>query len=164
MKMFVMQCDPAPARPAARPRRAAFFRLAGGCRRAAGLPAGLALAAADARAQLQAFVDQVQAATGRFQPGCAPRRSGGRRPEAQRGVLAFQRPGKFRWEVQKPYPQLIVSDGRRVYQYDPDLEQVTEREAGQAIGASPAALLFGSGSLEDAFTLQAQPDRDGVRL
>ena len=56
-----------------------------------------------------------------------------------------------------------MSDGRRVYQYDPDLEQVTERRADQAVGASPAALLFGSGSLAQAFDLQPQPDRDGLQ-
>src|SRR3546814_8912817 len=56
--------------------------------------------------------------------------------------------------VQKPYAQLIVSDGRYAYQYDPDLAQVTRRSARDSIGASPAALLFGSGSLEQAFNLQ----------
>ncbi len=121
---------------------------------------GVSWAVDTAQVQLQAFVDQVKSATGQFSQEQSV--TGGS-PRVQTGDFAFQRPGKFRWQVLKPYAQLIVSDGQRVYQYDPDLDQVTERSAGQAIGASPAALLFGAGTLDDAFTLQAQPDRDGLQ-
>ena len=117
--------------------------------------------AADARAQLQSFVDQVQSATGNFSQARSDSNGAAQKP--QTGAFAFQRPGKFRWDVRAPYAQLIVSDGQHVYQYDPDLEQVTERNANQAVGASPAALLFGSGSLGDSFDLQVQPDRDGLQ-
>lgn len=119
------------------------------------------VSAADARSQLDAFIAQVQSATGAFEQGAVDGQGKVARP--QQGKFSFQRPGKFRWEVQKPYAQLIVSDGRYVYQYDPDLAQVTQRDARDSIGASPAALLFGSGSLEQAFNLQAQPDRDGMQ-
>lgn len=125
------------------------------------LMAPLPSVAATASAQLQSFVDKVQSATGQFQQDRAG--DGGGAQRSQSGTFAFQRPGKFRWQVTKPYAQLIVSDGKHVYQYDPDLDQVTERNASQAVGASPAALLFGSGSLSDAFTLQDQPDRDGLQ-
>ncbi|WP_434089516.1 outer-membrane lipoprotein carrier protein LolA [Neopusillimonas aromaticivorans] len=64
--------------------------------------------------------------------------------------------------VQKPFEQLIVSDGRQVMQYDPDLAQVTQRSVDQSIGASPAAILFGSGSLDESFQLSALADRDGL--
>ncbi|WP_066453959.1 outer membrane lipoprotein chaperone LolA [Castellaniella caeni] len=121
---------------------------------------GVAQAVDSAQLQLESFIQKVQSATGQFQQEQAGK-DGVKR--AQSGTFAFQRPGKFRWQVVKPYAQLIVSDGQRVYQYDPDLEQVTERKAGQAIGASPAALLFGSGSLDDAFKLQAQEDHDGLQ-
>ncbi|CAM5197449.1 Outer-membrane lipoprotein carrier protein [Castellaniella defragrans] len=117
--------------------------------------------AATAQAQLQSFVDKVHSATGQFQQDRSGDGAGAQR--SQSGTFAFQRPGKFRWQVTKPYAQLIVSDGRHVYQYDPDLDQVTERNANQAVGASPAALLFGSGSLGDAFTVKDLPDRDGLQ-
>lgn len=117
--------------------------------------------AADARSQFNAFVTQVHSATGTFEQGTLDKQGKAQRP--QQGEFSFQRPGKFRWAVQKPYAQLIVSDGKFVYQYDPDLAQVTQRDARQSIGASPAALLFGSGSLEEAFNLQSQPDRDGMQ-
>jgi outer membrane lipoprotein carrier protein len=74
----------------------------------------------------------------------------------------FQRPGQFKWHVQRPYEQLIVSDGKLLYQYDPDLAQVTERGVDQSIGASPAAILFGTGNLEDSFRLVEQDARDGL--
>lgn len=117
--------------------------------------------AASAQQQLQSFVDTIHSATGQFQQDRSGDGAGGQR--SQSGTFAFQRPGKFRWQVTKPYAQLIVSDGRHVYQYDPDLDQVTERTASQAVGASPAALLFGSGSLSDAFTLTSQPDHDNLQ-
>src|SRR5690606_19923131 len=59
--------------------------------------------------------------------------------------------------------QLIVSDGRQIYQYDPDLAQVTTRSVDQSIGASPAAILFGSGSLDESFTVKAMPDNEGMQ-
>lgn len=118
-------------------------------------------AAQSARQQLQGFIDQVHAASGSFQQSQIGAQGASR--QVQQGLFSFQRPGKFRWEVLQPYEQLIVSDGQRVYQYDPDLDQVTERSAGQAIGTSPAALLFGSGSLDQSFDLQQQPDSDGLQ-
>ena len=60
------------------------------------------------------------------------------------GTMAFSRPGKFRWEYQKPYEQTIVGDGERLWIYDKDLNQVTVRKLDRALGASPAALLAGS--------------------
>src|SRR5690606_11820366 len=81
---------------------------------------------------------------------------------AQSGTFSFHRPGQFKWAVSKPYEQLILSDGKQVYQYDPDLALVTERSVDASIGASPAAILFGSGALEDVFTLQEQGENDGL--
>lgn len=116
--------------------------------------------AVDARTQLQRFVQDVSSATGRFTQQVADTQ-GQSRPR-QEGEFAFQRPGKFRWHVLKPYEQLVISDGDVLRQYDPDLAQLTERSVDQSIGASPAAILFGSGRLEDAFDLSNLEDRDGL--
>jgi len=123
------------------------------------LAPALALAAG-AQEQLRAFVGAVQAATGSFSQSTVGAQ--GRTQPAQQGTFAFQRPGKFNWLVRQPYEQRIVSDGKQVFQYDPDLAQVTVRQVDQAIGASPAAILFGSGDLEQAFDVSALPDRDGL--
>lgn len=129
-------------------------------------PAMLALAvavpafAADAGSQLQRFVTDVQSANGKFTQQVVD--DSGRQRQAQQGEFAFQRPGRFRWQTVQPYEQLVVSDGTVLRQYDPDLAQVTERPVDASIGASPAAILFGSGSLEAAFELTNQADRDGL--
>ena len=116
--------------------------------------------AASAQEQLRAFVATVTAATGSFSQYTVNNQ--GRTQPAQTGVFSFQRPGKFKWVVQKPYEQLVVSDGRQVFQFDPDLAQVTERKVDAAIGTSPAAILFGSGSLEQSFDVSALPSKDGI--
>lgn len=69
------------------------------------------------------------------------------------GTMQFERPGKFRWVYEKPYEQLIVGDGTRIWFYDRDLNQVTERKLDLAIGSSPAALLAGSNGIETSFDL-----------
>jgi outer membrane lipoprotein carrier protein len=116
--------------------------------------------AASAQEQLQGFVSQVRAATGKFSQYTLGTQ--GQTKPAQTGQFAFQRPGQFKWDVLKPYAQQIVSDGQQLFQFDPDLNQVTVRKVDQAIGSSPAAILFGSGSLEQSFTVTALPDQQGL--
>jgi outer membrane lipoprotein carrier protein len=86
----------------------------------------------------------------------------GRKPQQSSGTVAISRPGKLRWEILKPYPQLVVGDGEKVWIHDPDLQQVTVRKAGQAIGGSPAALLSGSNELEKNFTLKEAGETEGM--
>lgn len=110
--------------------------------------------------QLKAFVSEVKAATGSFtQYTVGPK--GETRPK-QSGDFAFERPGRFKWLVRQPYEQSIVADGKQLFQFDPDLNQVTVREIDEAVGTSPAAILFGSGSLEQAFDVSELPARDGM--
>lgn len=86
----------------------------------------------------------------------------GRKPQQSSGVVAISRPGKLRWDIQKPYPQLVVGDGEKIWIYDAELKQVTVRKAGQAISGSPAALLAGSNELEKNFTLAEAGESDGL--
>lgn len=117
--------------------------------------------AADAPAQLRQFVDTVKSATGHFTQQTSGTQ--GRSKPAQSGEFAFRRPGQFKWAVKKPYEQLIISDGKVVFQYDPDLNQATQRSVDDSIGASPAAILFGSGSLDETFTVASLPDSEGMQ-
>jgi outer membrane lipoprotein carrier protein len=78
------------------------------------------------------------------------------------GTMQFARPGKFRWEYDKPYEQVIVSDGSRVWLYDKDLNQVTVRKYDRALGSSPAALLAGSNEIEKSYRFVGQGSRDGL--
>jgi outer membrane lipoprotein carrier protein len=78
------------------------------------------------------------------------------------GTMQFSRPGKFRWEYDKPFEQTIVSDGSRVWLYDKDLNQVTIRRLDRALGSSPAALLAGSNEIEKSYTLTSVGSQEGL--
>lgn len=94
----------------------------------------------------------------------------GRGNEVQRatGKFVIQRPGKFRWEltpdagVGAPQsPQLMIADGKNLWFYDRDLEQVSVKAAATALTATPASLLSGDGKLGEYFTVSADGKRDG---
>jgi outer membrane lipoprotein carrier protein len=78
------------------------------------------------------------------------------------GTMQFSRPGKFRWEYEKPYEQIIVGDGTRLWIYDKDLNQVTVRKLDAALGGSPAALLAGSNEIEKAYNLTNLGSQEGL--
>ena len=110
--------------------------------------------------RLNQFMSATQSATGEFEQRIYGR--DGKVVQASRGTLAFFRPGKFRWAYVKPYPQLIVGDGARVWIYDEDLKQVTVRKLDQALGATPAALLAGANDALKAFVLKDDGAKDGL--
>lgn len=86
----------------------------------------------------------------------------GRKTQESAGELFFFRPGRFRWVYRKPYEQLIVGDGKKIWIYDADLEQVTVKKLDQSIGESPAALLAGSNDIDKYFNLRDGGSRDGL--
>src|SRR6185369_4543251 len=86
----------------------------------------------------------------------------GRKPQNSSGLVAISRPGKLRWDIQKPYPQLVVGDGEKIWIYDTELKQVTVRKSGQAISGSPAAILSGNNDLEKNFTLTEAGEAEGM--
>jgi outer membrane lipoprotein carrier protein len=101
----------------------------------------------------------------------------GRGAEVQRarGSFVIQRPGKFRWELtpeaakganaataSAPSPQLMVADGKNLWFYDRDLEQVSVKPAAAALTATPASLLSGDGRLTEFFDVRPDKDHDGL--
>jgi len=78
------------------------------------------------------------------------------------GTMHFARPGRFRWEYEKPYEQLIVGDGTRLWIYDKDLNQVSVRKLDAALGGSPAALLAGSNEIEKTYNLTNIGSQEGL--
>lgn len=116
--------------------------------------------AADGVKQLRQFVGATRSAEGDFEQIVSAK--SGRKPQQSAGRFAFARPGKFRWEYEKPYPQLLVGDGTRMWTWDRDLNQVTVRQIGDALGATPAAILFGSGNIEDSFALSEAGVSEGL--
>ena len=106
------------------------------------------------------FINQTLTARGEFEQKIFDRNR--RLLQESRGVLAFSRPGKFRWTYVKPYAQLIVGDGSKVWIYDEDLKQVTVRKLDQALGSTPAALLAGNNEAMGAFNLSDQGTKGGL--
>jgi outer membrane lipoprotein carrier protein len=86
----------------------------------------------------------------------------GRQGQVSSGVMIISRPGKFRWQIDKPYAQLLVGDGEKIWIHDPDLRQVTVRKAGPTLGGTPAALLAGDSRIEKDFSLREAGERDGL--
>jgi outer membrane lipoprotein carrier protein len=127
----------------------------------AAILAGVAQASLAAGIDLiKSFVSEVRAAKTEFVQTVV---DGSGKPVAQSmGTFLFERPGKFRWTYTKPYEQLIVGDGRKVWVYDKDLNQVTVKALGDALGSSPAALLAGSNDLDRAYTFAQLPKKDGL--
>lgn len=119
-----------------------------------------ALAHAGAIDQLHDFLKNTKTLKAEFAQAVIAK--SGRKPQQSSGLVAISRPGKLRWEIQRPYPQLVVGDGEKIWIHDPELQQVTVRKAGQAIGGSPAALLSGSNELEKNFTLKEAGEAEGL--
>jgi len=111
--------------------------------------------------QLKSYLDSSRGARGEFTQTVIARN--GRKPQQSSGSFAFLRPGKFRWVYEKPYAQLLVSDGEKFWSYDQDLNQVTVKKIGQALGATPAALLAGE-SLDKNFVLKDDGASDGIEF
>jgi len=70
------------------------------------------------------------------------------------GTMLVQPPNRFRWDYTTPYKQLIISDGRNIWLYDLDLEQVTVQSVDTALGRSPALLLSGKEPLANNFSIK----------
>jgi len=85
----------------------------------------------------------------------------GARKKTASGSFEFNRPDRFRFSYTKPFVQQIVADGKKVWIYDADLNQVSVRLMSAALGATPAALLAGA-AVDKDFTLSAAPSRDGL--
>ncbi|MDH5630764.1 MAG: outer membrane lipoprotein carrier protein LolA [Gammaproteobacteria bacterium] len=50
------------------------------------------------------------------------------------GKFYIQNTNHFRWEVEEVFPQLIIGNGKYIYTYDPELEQVTIQKSGTNAG------------------------------
>lgn len=128
--------------------------------------AGISPASAEAAAldQFKSFVASTKSAKGEFSQRLVKTdRSGDSKTSGEStGSFMFARPGKFIWKYEKPYEQLLQADGEKLYIYDKDLNQVTVRALGNALGSSPAAILFGSNDLERNFTLKEAGTKDGL--
>jgi outer membrane lipoprotein carrier protein len=110
--------------------------------------------------RLKAFVADAKTAEADFTQTVTDKQ--GRVTQQASGRMAFARPGKFRWDYDKPYEQVIVGDGAKLWLYDADLEQVTVKPLGDVIAGTPAALLAGDNAIEKYFSLKDAGKADGL--
>lgn len=121
------------------------------------------LSQAAALEQFKAFVANTRSARGDFSQRMVKEEGGKMRASnPASGSFLFSRPGKFIWTYKKPYEQVLQADGDNLYLHDKDLNQVTVRKLGNAIGSSPAAILFGSNDLEKNFALSEAGEKEGI--
>ena len=117
-----------------------------------------AFAADSAQDALKHFTDGVQTFQAHFEQ--VQTDDHGQVTNRSSGEFWLQRPGsaggagKFRWAYEKPYEQLTICDGDKLWSWDPDLNQATVRAAKQALAGSPAELLSQKSALGSAFTVQ----------
>ncbi len=116
-------------------------------------------AAETARAKLDAFAKDIKSISADFEQQVSANKSKGK---LSQGTLALKAPRQFRWETKKPYQQLIVADGEKVWIYDPDLEQVSVRSQGTEEAHSPLTVLTDLSQLDRDFTTSEQGEHDGL--
>ncbi len=92
-------------------------------------------AVAGARDDLNTFTKGLKGLDGQFTQRVFDAQ--GKLKETSSGQVALSAPRLFRWEYVKPYPQLIVADGKKVWIYDPDLAQVSVRPQGLEEQSNP---------------------------
>lgn len=129
---------------------------------------GATCASANGLEALAQFMRQAQSGRAAFtQVVSSPPKDGkAGRSKTSSGIFEFERPGRFRFNYQKPFAQTLVADGQTLWLYDVELNQVTARKQAQALGATPAAILTSSidlKALQADFVFQAEPDKDGLQ-
>ncbi len=87
----------------------------------------------------------------------------GRELQETRAQLLMQKPSNFRWEIIEPYSELMVTNGSRIWRYEPDLEQVTIQAFNTELDRTPVMLLNGSAdSIRESYAVTAATMTDGV--
>lgn len=82
--------------------------------------------------------------------------------ETSHGVISVSRPNRFRLEYNKPYHQIYVADGKKLWSYDEDLEQVTVKPQDGMLANTPAMLLSNPRKLDDSFVVAPLGERHGM--
>lgn len=107
-------------------------------------------------ATVQSFYDQTKDVSARFRQTYVHKLYN--RTERSKGQVTFKKPGKMRWDYDKPNGKVIVADGKRVLVYEPGQEgetaQVIEQQVEAAQLPQAMAFLMGTGRLETDFNFR----------
>jgi outer membrane lipoprotein carrier protein len=80
--------------------------------------------------------------------------------QKSQGHAWLKRPGLFRWSYRKPFEQVIVADGERLWIYDADLQQVTVKKPERALGTAPIMLLSNAQPLSEQYKMRDLGQRE----
>lgn len=116
-----------------------------------------AQAASQARDKLNNFFTGVSTVQGSFIQQLYGKNS--QVKETATGTLYLQRPGKFRWIYNDPEPQQIISDGKNIWIYDLELDQVTVKPLTKSMGSTPAAILMQKNIPDSQFKVTEMDDK-----
>jgi len=124
--------------------------------------------AASAGSDLDQIVDKVQATcskvhdlSARFHQTVSSRAAGA--VQEASGIFLVKRPGKMRWEYQKPEARLFVTDGKTLWVYSPADKQVLAQDVSEAFASRvPLSFLAGDCQLRHDFSI-APVEHAGTR-
>ena len=117
------------------------------------------LAKAEEVSPLDAFLDNLDTFQADFKQTLV--NENGEELETVTGIVYMKTPGKFRWDYQDPYSQMIITDGSTLWLYDEDLEQVTIKDISGSIDNTPAAILSGEKNINEHFVIIDMGDIEG---
>lgn len=100
---------------------------------------------------LDAFLAGTQTIEARFQQKLLDNK--GILLQQSAGKFTLKRPGKFIWDYVLPYPQKIVSNAKKIWVFDSELEQVTIKQYSDMLSGAPVALLDQRKKLTDDFVV-----------
>lgn len=113
-----------------------------------------------ARAHLNNFFTKVSSMKGSFNQQVFSKK--GKLIQSSTGLIYLSRPGRFRWVYKTPDPQTIVSDGKNIWIYDEDLEQVTIKPLSRALSSAPIAILTRKQSPDAQFIVKPLNKKSGL--
>jgi len=87
---------------------------------------------------------------------------GGEALQSSKGSIKLKRPGRFVWVYESPEPQRIIADGKRIWLYDEDLEQVTVNSIDERIAGTPLQLLMQATPLREGFDIESLGQSDSI--
>lgn len=105
----------------------------------------------DSPNHLHRFLDNMQTLEANFKQTLADDQ--GTVLENSSGVVFLNRPDKFRWDYKQPYLQTIVTNGKLLWFYDEDLEQVTIRAIDSSVDSTPVAILGNYDEIDQQFVI-----------
>jgi len=110
-------------------------------------------------ARMQKFYESTRDLHARFDQEL---QTGAGRKRKATGEMWLKKPGRMRWEYQKPEKKLMVADGQSLWIYEPDDEQAFKQDLKGSALPSSVTFLFGAGRLTEEFDVSLAPEEKGA--